>query len=61
MYKQVIWSLVTATGEVEAELQQRIMEGSKVLVTVKSVVKGKKMCWGVNKTLCQQFIVPTVT
>ena len=41
-------SLVTAVGKVKADVQQRVLEGSKVL-------------GGVKKTLYQQVIVPTVT
>ena len=54
-------SLVTAVGGVESDVQQRVLEGSKVLGTVRSVLKGMTMSWGVKKTMYRQVIVPTVT
>ena len=45
----------------EADVQQRVMERSKVLGAVRSVLKSKTMSWGVKKTLYQQVIVPMVT
>ena len=56
-----VGSLVTEIGGVEAEIQQRVLEWSKVLGAVRSVLKGKTMCLVVNETLYQQVIVPTVT
>ena len=44
-------SLVTAVGGVDADVQQRVLEGSKVLGAVRSVLKGRTMSWGVKKTL----------
>ena len=54
-------SLVTAVWGVEADVQQSVLEGSKVLGAVRSILKGRTMSWGVKKTLYQQVIVPTVT
>ena len=54
-------SLVTAVGGVEADVQQRVLEGSKMLGAVRSILKGRTMSWGIKKTLYQQVIVPTVT
>ena len=39
-------SLVTAVGGVEADVQLRVLEGSKVLGPVISVLKGRTMSWG---------------
>ena len=44
-------SLVMAVGEVEADVQQRVLEGSKVLGAVRSILKGRTMSWVVKKTL----------
>ena len=46
-------SLVTAVGGVEAEVEKKVLEGSKVLGAVRCVLKGSKMSWGVKKTLYQ--------
>ena len=55
-------SLVTAVGGVEAEVQQRVLEGSKVLGAVRCALKGGTLSWGVKKkTFYQQVIVPAVT
>ena len=54
-------SLVTVVGGEEADVQQRVLEGSKVLGAVRSVLKGRTISWWVKKTLYQQVIVPTVT
>ena len=54
-------SLVTAVGRVEADVQQRVLEGSKVLGAVRSVLNGRAMTWGVKKTLYHQVLVPSVT
>ena len=43
-------SLVTAVGGVEADVQQRVLERSKVLGAVRSILKGRTMSWGVKKT-----------
>ena len=53
-------SLVTAEGGMEADVQLRVLEGSKVLGAVRRVLKGRTMNWEVKKTLNQQVIVPTV-
>ena len=53
-------SLVTAVAGLEADIQQRGLEGSKVLGDVKSVLKGRTMSWRVKKFLYQQVIFPTV-
>ena len=39
-------SLVTAVGGVEADVQQRVLKGRKVLGAVRSVLKGRTMSWG---------------
>ena len=52
---------VTAVEGVDADVQQRVLEGSKVLGAVRSGLKGRTMSWGVKKNLYQQVIVPTVT
>ena len=52
---------MTAVGGVEADLQQRVLEGSEILGSVRSVLRGWTLSWGVKKTLYQQVIVPTVT
>ena len=39
-------SVVTAVREVEAIVKQRVLEDSKVLRAVRSVLKGKTMSWG---------------
>ena len=54
-------SLMTAAGRVEADEQQRVLEGSKVLGAMRTVLKVRTMSWGLKKTLYQQVIVPTVT
>ena len=54
-------SLVRAVGGLEADVQQRVLEGSKAHGAVRSVLKGRTMSWGLRKTLYQQVIVPTVT
>ena len=45
----------------EADVQQRVLDGSKVLGAVRSVLKGRTMSRGLEKNLYQQIIVPTVT
>ena len=45
----------------EADVQQRVLEGSKVLGAVRSMLKSRTMSLGVKKTLYHQVIVPTVT
>ena len=52
---------MTTVGGVEADVQQRVLKGSKVLGAVASVLKGRTMRCGVKNTLYQQVIVPTVT
>ena len=42
-------SLVTAVGAVETDVQQRVLEESKVLGAVRSVQKGRAISWGVKK------------
>ena len=42
-------SLVTAVGKVEAEVQQRVLEGSKVLKVVQSILKSMTMSWRLRK------------
>ena len=54
-------SLVTAVGGVETDVQQGVLEGSKVLGAVRRVLKSRTMSWGVKKTLYRQVIVPMVT
>ena len=39
-------AMVTAGGGVEAKVQQRVLEGSKVLGAVRRVLKGRTMSWG---------------
>ena len=53
-------SLVTAVERVQADVQQRVFQRSKVLGAVRSVLKGRTMIWAVKKTLYQHVIVPTV-
>ena len=53
--------MATAIGGVEAEeVQQRVMEGSIVLVLMISFLKGRTLSFGVHKTICQQVTIPTV-
>ena len=52
---------MTAVVGLEADVQQRVLEGSEVLGAVRSVLKGRTMSWGVKKALYQQVIVLTVT
>ena len=54
-------SLVTSVGGMEGDVQQRVLEGSKMLGAVRSDLKGRTMSWGVKKILYQQVLVPTVT
>ena len=56
-----IESQVTAVGGVEADVQQSVLEGSKVLGVVRSVLKGRTISWGIKQSLYQQVIVLTVT
>ena len=49
-----------AVGGVEAEVQQRVLEGSEVLGVVRSVLKGGTMSLGIKKKVYQQVIVPIV-
>ena len=49
-------ALVKAVGEVEAEVQQGVLEGSKVLRAMRSVLKGMTLSWGYRSW---QNIVPT--
>ena len=39
-------SLVMSVGGVEADVQQRVLEGSKVLRAVRNVLKGRTVSWG---------------
>ena len=44
-------SLGMAVGRVETDVQQRVLEGSKVLGAVRSVLQGRTMRWGVKKPM----------
>ena len=54
-------SLVTTVVGVEIDVQQRVLEGSKVLGAVRSVLKSRTLNKGVNKTLYQHAINTKVT
>ena len=52
-------SLVPAVGRVEAEVQQRVLEGSNVMGAVRCVVKSRTMSCGVKKISHLQILVHT--
>ena len=53
-------SLVRAVREVEADVQQGVLEGSKVLGAVRSILKSRTISWEMKKILYPQVIVPLV-
>ena len=54
-------TLVTAVGGAEADVHQRVLDASKVLGAVRSVLKGRTMSWWMKNKFYLQVIVPTVT
>ena len=50
-------SLVTAVGRLEAEVQQRVLEGCRVLLAVRSVLNGRKKSWG-KENLVSEYQSP---
>ena len=54
-------SLAMAVGGVEADVQQRVLEGSKVHGAVIRVLKGRAISCGEKKTFYRQVLVPMVT